>query len=164
MISFNDDGEVVFELYLPHAQGIEVMGDFTGWEESPVRMSRRQPPEEGWWQVRHKLGPGEYTFSYLVDGRSWLPDYAAGGMKRNAHGRWTSVLCIAAPVMAAPPAAQQVIVTSQPCAATPKAEAATVAPPPRSRRDREERVRTVQDADVAREFSTSRLSGHRHSA
>jgi len=150
MVSFTADGDVVFEIYLPHAQDIVLLGDFTQWESAPIRMLRQQGQDEGWWRVLNRLAPGDYSFSYLVDGRSWVPDYAAAGVRRNSYGRWTSLLNVAdklAPV---------VVVRND-------APAAKSDPRP-IRLDRQERVRNVSDADSDREFSTSARNEHRHTA
>jgi hypothetical protein len=40
---------------------------------------------------------GDHSFSYLVDGQYWMPDYAANGLHRNEYGRWTSNLCVETP-------------------------------------------------------------------
>jgi hypothetical protein len=149
MISFTTDGEVLFEVYLPHAQDIQVLGDFTNWEDSPVMMLRGPIPDDGWWRATRKLSPGTYSFSYLVDGRNWMPDYAAAGVRRNASGRWTSVLQVEARIVEEPVADVRFV---------------EVPGRVRVRPDREERTRLVTSADSEREFSTSRPSAHLHTA
>ncbi len=150
MVSFTADGDVVFEIYLPHAQDIVLLGDFTEWESAPIRMLRQQGQDEGWWRALNRLAPGEYTFSYLVDGRSWVPDYAAAGVRRNSYGRWMSLLNVS------DPAGPVAIVRNETVAAKPDLRSL--------RLDRQDRVRNVTNADSDREFSTSARNGHRHTA
>ena len=82
-----------FRLYLPHASVVEVVGDFTRWQECAVSMDRAQ---DGWWSATVRVTAGEHRFSYLVDGRYWMPDYAANGIEHNANGQWVSRLDVEA--------------------------------------------------------------------
>jgi len=82
-----------FRLYLPHASVVEVVGDFTRWQESAVSMERAV---DGWWSARVRVPCGEHRFSYLVDGRYWMPDYAANGIEHNENGHWVSRLDVEA--------------------------------------------------------------------
>jgi hypothetical protein len=49
---------------------------------------------DGWWCRTLTLPPGEYKFSYLVNGTEWVPDYAAGGIEPNRLGGWVSCLSV----------------------------------------------------------------------
>jgi hypothetical protein len=53
------------------------------------------PDGDGWWEARAPIPTGDHLFSYVVDGGSWLPDYAAHGIKANGFGGWVSQLCVA---------------------------------------------------------------------
>lgn len=88
------DGSVQFQVYLPHAERVELVGDFTGWERRPVPMRRGDGDERGWWRANCRVPRGDHSFSYLVDGRYWMPDYAASGVRRNEFGQWTSNLSV----------------------------------------------------------------------
>jgi 1,4-alpha-glucan branching enzyme len=91
MVLTTHTGECEFRMYLPHASYVELVGDFTGWQDRPVTMHR---DADGFWNVRLRLPEGEHSFSYLVDGRTWMPDYAASGVARNPFGNWTSRLVV----------------------------------------------------------------------
>lgn len=91
------DGQLAFQIYLPHAERVELVGDFTGWERSAIPMRRGQGDEHGWWKTDCRVPEGDHTFSYLVDGRYWMPDYAANGVHRNEFGHWTSNLSVQPP-------------------------------------------------------------------
>lgn len=93
MVFVGDDGVCSFRVYLPEARHVEIVGDFTGWETCPVEMNR---DEAGWWTASVDLYGGAYEFQYLIDGRVWLTDFAAGGVRRNLFGIWVSVLTVAA--------------------------------------------------------------------
>lgn len=87
-----------FSVYLPEARTVELAGTFTNWRKSAIALIRE---DTGWWRAEVPLAPGDYEFSYLVDGSVWLADYAATGMKRNCYGGWVSQLHVA--VLAAAP-------------------------------------------------------------
>ncbi len=80
-----------FRVYLPDAGCVQILGDFTGWQGSPIAM---RPCSGGWWEAEAKVPPGDHLFSYLVDGERWLPDYAAHGIRANQYGGWVSQLSI----------------------------------------------------------------------
>ena len=97
MIIESPDGTVSFRLYLPNAKAVQILGDFTGWNASPIPMHAARG---GWWEARASLPPGDYLFSYLADGERWLPDYAAHGVRNNRFGGWVSQLSVAAALAA----------------------------------------------------------------
>ena len=87
-------GCMAFQVYLPHAQRVELVGDFTGWEHRAIPMHRGEGDDNGWWKTDCRVPAGDHSFSYLVDGRYWMPDYAAHGVHRNEYGQWTSNLTV----------------------------------------------------------------------
>jgi 1,4-alpha-glucan branching enzyme len=116
MVTVERDGTLTFRVYLPHAQSVELVADFTEWGTGRVALTREEPapavagtgvenrlfrdgtpddaPGEGWWSIRVRAPDGDHAFSYLIDDQWWLPDYAAHGVKRNEEGHWTSLLFV----------------------------------------------------------------------
>lgn len=103
MVTISLRGEVVFRVYLPHAQDVDLMSSLDGWRDrAPLHRcdDDGSVPDnleswEGWWEIRlDEVPKGEHSFSYLVDQTFWLPDYAAHGVQRNSMGNWTSLLVI----------------------------------------------------------------------
>jgi 1,4-alpha-glucan branching enzyme len=91
------DGRCVFRLYRPHASSVELVGSFCGWKlDQKVGVVALEPDADGWWTGRMQLPEGDHEFCYLLDGHTWMPDYAAGGVRRDASGRWVSLLSIPA--------------------------------------------------------------------
>lgn len=88
------DGRMEFQVYLPHAERVELVGDFTDWEKRALPMRRGDGDQRGWWRAACRVPDGDHSFSYLVDGRYWMPDYAANGVHRNEYGQWTSNLTV----------------------------------------------------------------------
>jgi 1,4-alpha-glucan branching enzyme len=93
MVSTNDGRVFQFRVYLPHAGAVELVGDFTRWCDDGIPL-RRSPA--GWWEGDVPITPGEHRFSYLVDGRHWMPDYAASGLERDDAGNLVSALVVRA--------------------------------------------------------------------
>ncbi|MBL8762764.1 MAG: hypothetical protein JNM07_00665 [Phycisphaerae bacterium] len=89
MVTQTGDGTFEFQVFLPHAGRVEVVGDFTDWQRQPLKLERHGP---GWWTAATRVPPGDHVFSYLVDGREWVPDYAAHGVTLMAQQRWLSRL------------------------------------------------------------------------
>lgn len=89
MITDAHGGMIEFRMYHQGAGRVDVVGTFTGWQASPVRM-RRGP--DGWWCARVTVSPGEHRFAYLVDGQNYLADFAAHGIERDRFGGLVSLL------------------------------------------------------------------------
>ncbi len=58
--------EVAFEIHAPEAASVAVVGDFTGWDSTPVQL---RSEIGGRWRGSICLVPGTYEYKYLVDGR-----------------------------------------------------------------------------------------------
>ncbi len=89
MVERDGDGVLRFSVFAPEAKRVQLVGCFTGWGERPIEMIAK---DEGWYTTEIELGPGDYEFQYLIDGKTWLADYAAGGVKMNVFGNWVSQL------------------------------------------------------------------------
>jgi len=87
MVETLSDGKTVLWIFAPDASWIEVVGSFTGWGRSPLKMERLG---DGWFRAEVDLGPGEHEFHYRIDGRDTLADYAADGVRMNLFGSWVS--------------------------------------------------------------------------
>jgi 1,4-alpha-glucan branching enzyme len=85
------DGVVSFRIYLPDAEAVLILGDFTNWRSDPILMHRTAG---GWWEAEAQVPPGDHLFSYLADGERWIPDYAAHGLRANRYGGWVSHLSV----------------------------------------------------------------------
>ncbi len=71
-----------FELIEPDAGAVEVLGDFTGWEEHPVALKRQK---DGAWRTSVSLEPGPHEYRFRVDGQ-WRDDSACGVRRPNPFG------------------------------------------------------------------------------
>ena len=54
-----------FSLLAPDALIVQLVGDFTQWQERPIDM---QKDGNGIWRATVKLPPGEHHYRFLVDG------------------------------------------------------------------------------------------------
>jgi len=89
VVSIDQSGVATFRVFLPDAQRVQLVGDFTRWQEAAIEMLREPC---GWWRAQASPAAGEYEFQYLVDNETWLPDYAAHGLVRGPFGGWQSRL------------------------------------------------------------------------
>ena len=89
MVTTTDSGLTKFRIYVPDGERVQLLGTFTGWHDQPISMD---PVGDGWHEAALEIRAGDHEFQYLIDGRRWLADYAAGGMKRNEFGCWVSQL------------------------------------------------------------------------
>lgn len=72
MIIFNaKTKKAVFQLELPEAQSVSLLGDFNKWDEAKNTMKKSK---DGIWKTELKLAPGEYQFLYYVDKNRWIAD------------------------------------------------------------------------------------------
>jgi 1,4-alpha-glucan branching enzyme len=75
MINRNAQGDVEFRYYHPNARHVYLVGDFNDWNSSVTPMTRTSGGE---WVAILSLADGMYEYKYLVDGKWYLDDAAAG--------------------------------------------------------------------------------------
>lgn len=67
----NGNGRMqTFSLTADSAKSVQLVGDFTRWQEQPINM---QKSERGIWHAKVELAPGEHRYRFLVDGQ-WCDD------------------------------------------------------------------------------------------
>ncbi len=72
----------------PQAQRVAVAGDFNKWRTNADEMKK----VGGEWSIDLKLKPGEYSYSFIVDGKSWVPDPGAEMYRDDGYGSRNAVL------------------------------------------------------------------------
>ncbi len=72
----------------PQAQSVSVAGDFNKWRTNADEMKRT----DGGWSIDLKLKPGEYSYSFIVDGKSWVPDPGAEMYRDDGFGSRNAVM------------------------------------------------------------------------
>ena len=82
---------VRFVLVAPQARSVHLVGDFNDWnaDATPLRGSRR-----GAWETTLNLPPGHYTYSFVMDGTTWLGASGAPRAAADDFGRPSSVLLV----------------------------------------------------------------------
>jgi len=98
MVTQMQDGTVEFRFFRPNAECVTLTGDFNGWHQTSLPMTREP---DGYWRYQLRLAPGRYQFRYLGDGQ-WYTDYAAFGIEHGPFGV-NSVLKVDHPEDASPP-------------------------------------------------------------
>jgi hypothetical protein len=72
----------------PEARSVAVAGDFNKWRTTADEMKRT----DGMWSIDLKLKPGVYSYSFIVDGKSWVPDPGAELYTDDGFGSRNAVL------------------------------------------------------------------------
>lgn len=80
-----------FRITAPTALTVQLVGDFTGWCESPVTLTKGG---DGVWGVRISLSPGTHRYRFLVDGE-WHDDPDCTVRVPNPFGTQDSVRRVA---------------------------------------------------------------------
>jgi len=61
---------VTFSCRAPEAESVQVAGDFTGWDKSPIGLKKSKG---GLWKTTVSLPPGRHEYRLIVDGQ-WRDD------------------------------------------------------------------------------------------
>src|SRR5262245_41362647 len=67
----------------PGAENVLLVGDFTGWEDSPIELKKLK---DGVWKATVPLDPGVHEYRFKVDGQ-WKDDETCFIRKPNAFGQ-----------------------------------------------------------------------------
>ncbi len=86
-----EGGAIVFQYFGIPGQKVYVYGDFNNWDPYMYRMSEQ--PGTGGYTLKLRLGPGNYTYKYIVDGTS-IPDPLNDQKKFDSFGKTASLLTI----------------------------------------------------------------------
>lgn len=71
-----------FELVEPLACSVQLVGDFTAWQDRPIDLKRQK---DGIWQATVPLDPGPHQYRFVVDGQ-WRDDARCSGRSPNPFG------------------------------------------------------------------------------
>jgi len=74
--------------YSPQARTVSVAGDFNKWKADADQMKGT----DGMWSIELKLKPGVYSYSFVVDGTSWVADPGAQSYTDDGFGSRNAVL------------------------------------------------------------------------
>lgn len=79
---------VRLNFYSPQARAVSVAGDFNKWKTDADKMNGT----DGMWSIDLKLTPGVYSYSFVVDGKSWVADPGAQSYADDGFGARNAVL------------------------------------------------------------------------
>jgi 1,4-alpha-glucan branching enzyme len=74
--------KVTFSCEASNAQTVELAGDFTGWQQTPLALRKFKG---GIWKKAVSLPPGRYEYRFLVDGQ-WRDDPQCPTRQPNQFG------------------------------------------------------------------------------
>lgn len=83
---------VKFVFVAPGASQVTVVGDFNDWNPTAHPMERT--PTGGTWTVTVPLDAGRHEYSFVVDGKHWMPDPTAPLAPNDGFGGANSVLLV----------------------------------------------------------------------
>ena len=78
-----------FVVHVPEAQHVALAGSFSDWQSIDMR-----PVGNGYWQVSVPLEKGEYTYTYILDGKIKIADPASPAKQVDDFGGENSVITI----------------------------------------------------------------------
>ena len=81
-----------FELIEPYASEVQLVGDFTDWEQKPIALKRQK---DGCWKATVPLDPGTHQYRFIVDGQ-WRDDSACSQRATNPFGSQNCVRDVSA--------------------------------------------------------------------
>jgi 1,4-alpha-glucan branching enzyme len=76
------EAKETFAIYAPEAQSVELVGNFTDWEQSPIALKKSK---DGTWKAAVSLGAGTYEYRFKVDGQ-WRNDPDCPRRTTNPYG------------------------------------------------------------------------------
>ena len=80
-----------FSFTAPGAMSVQLVGDFTHWQEHPIQMRKGA---DGIWRATVELSPGPHHYRFLVDGQ-WRDDPECTLRVPNPYGSQDSVRQVA---------------------------------------------------------------------
>ena len=80
-----------FSITAPTAMSVQLVGDFTHWQEKPISMKKESG---GVWKTQVELPPGTHHYRFLVDGE-WRDDPECTVRVPNPFGGQNSVRQVA---------------------------------------------------------------------
>ena len=83
---------VQFVFVNTEASSVSLVGDFNDWDLAATPL--RRTGSEGIWSVVIPLPAGEHHYSYVVDGKTWVPDATAPQAPAGELGGTNSVLFV----------------------------------------------------------------------
>jgi hypothetical protein len=83
---------IQFVVLAPQASSVALVGDFNDWDHTATPMTRAEG--NGLWSVTVPLAPGQYRYSFLVDGTRWQTDPEAPRALGDDFGRPNSVVTV----------------------------------------------------------------------
>ena len=76
------ESKETFAIFAPEAQSVELVGNFTDWEKSPITLKKGK---DGTWKAAVTLEAGTYEYRFKVDGQ-WRNDPDCPRRTTNPYG------------------------------------------------------------------------------
>jgi len=79
-----------FVIYQPHVQRAALVGSFSDWKAVDMQPAGAS----GYWEITITLPPGEYRYSFLLDGRRQVADPTVQVQERDDFGGVNSIISV----------------------------------------------------------------------
>jgi hypothetical protein len=79
-----------FVIFEPGVERAEIAGSFSRWKPLPMKSTGRN----GYWEVTIELAPGEYEYSYFLDGKKSIADPTVPFREEDDFGSSNSIIRI----------------------------------------------------------------------
>jgi len=76
------ESKEIFAIFVPEAQTVELVGNFSDWETNPISLKKGK---DGTWKATVTLEPGTYEYRFKVDGQ-WRNDPDCPRRTTNPYG------------------------------------------------------------------------------
>ena len=83
---------VRFVVAAADARAVSIVGDFNDWNLAATPLQRQGA--DGMWTVTVPLAPGRHVYSFVIDGRQWVPDATAPRAPDSEFGGTNSVVLV----------------------------------------------------------------------
>jgi predicted anti-sigma-YlaC factor YlaD len=84
--------KVVLEYDGVSSDQVDLVGDFNEWGRKEVPIQSHMV--DGRWVFELELTPGRYQYTFVIDGKKWLPDLSATGIIPDGFGGMNSLLYV----------------------------------------------------------------------
>ena len=85
-----DKQNITFSILAPSARKVQLVGDFSGWEQHPVELKKLK---NGEWKTTLPLPAGKHEYRYIVDG-NWSDDPGCSMRVPNSFGSQNCLLIV----------------------------------------------------------------------
>jgi hypothetical protein len=85
----SNDITIDFVIKAGTAESVALIGDFNDWDMDACKLAKQT---DGYWKTKLVLKPGRYQYSFVIDGKKYVPDPKAKEYVKDGYGNENSVI------------------------------------------------------------------------